>query len=67
MQLLFKKSGNFFIKFFDTFTEASLQMIYLIALLYEEVYFVKPNTSRYANSEKYIFHNRNLNYTIHLR
>ena len=49
-----KKGGNFFIKFFDTFTEASLQMIYLIALLYEEVYFVKPNTSRYANSEKYI-------------
>ena len=49
-----KKGGNFFIKFFDTFTEASLQMIYLVALLYEEVYFVKPNTSRYANSEKYI-------------
>tara|TARA_B100002052_G_scaffold178236_1_gene162253 strand:+ start:7932 stop:9110 length:1179 start_codon:yes stop_codon:yes gene_type:complete len=49
-----KKGGNFFIKFFDTFTEASLQMIYLLALLYEEVYFVKPNTSRYANSEKYI-------------
>ena len=49
-----KKGGNFFIKFFDTFTNISLEMIYLLSILYEEVYFVKPNTSRYANSEKYV-------------
>ena len=49
-----KKGGNFFIKFFDTFTNVSLEMIYLLSILYEEVYFVKPNTSRYANSEKYV-------------
>ena len=29
-------------------------MLYLLSLLYEEVYFVKPNSSRYANSEKYV-------------
>lgn len=49
-----KKHGNFLIKFFDTFTSASIDMLYLLSLLYEEVYFVKPNSSRYANSEKYV-------------
>tara|TARA_B000000475_G_scaffold260450_1_gene244244 strand:- start:5 stop:910 length:906 start_codon:yes stop_codon:yes gene_type:complete len=49
-----KKHGNFLIKFFDTFTTASIDMLYLLSLLYEEVYFVKPNSSRYANSEKYV-------------
>ena len=49
-----KTGGNFLIKFFDTFTNVSLEMIYLLSILYEDVYFVKPNTSRYANSEKYI-------------
>ena len=49
-----KKHGNFFIKFFDTFTNASIDMLYILSTLYEEVYFVKPNSSRYANSEKYI-------------
>ena len=49
-----KDGGNFVIKFFDTFTQVSLDMIYLLSLLYEEVYFVKPTTSRYANSEKYL-------------
>jgi len=49
-----KKGGIFLIKFFDTFTNVSLEMIYLLSILYEDVYFVKPNTSRYANSEKYI-------------
>ena len=29
-------------------------MIHILSLLYKEVFFVKPNTSRYANSEKYI-------------
>lgn len=49
-----KKHGNFFIKFFDTFTNASIDMLYILSALYEEVYFVKPNSSRYANSEKYV-------------
>ena len=49
-----KKSGRFVIKFFDTFTKISLDLLFLLANVYDQVYFVKPNTSRYANSEKYI-------------
>ena len=49
-----KKGGHFIIKFFDTFTDISIDLIYLLGILYEKVYVVKPNTSRYANSEKYI-------------
>ena len=49
-----KEGGQFILKFFDTFTQTSLDMLYLLSLIYEHVYFVKPNSSRYANSEKYI-------------
>lgn len=49
-----KINGTFIIKFFDTFTKMSVDMIFLLSNLYEEVFFVKPNTSRSANSEKYI-------------
>ncbi len=49
-----KKGGTLVLKFFDTFTKTSIDMLYLLSLLYEKVYFVKPNTSRYANSEKYV-------------
>jgi len=49
-----KKGGSFFIKMFDTFTAGSMDIIYLMTMLYDQVYFCKPHTSRYANSEKYI-------------
>jgi len=49
-----KKGGTFILKFFDVFTQISVDLIYLLSQLYENIYFVKPNTSRYANSEKYI-------------
>jgi 23S rRNA U2552 (ribose-2'-O)-methylase RlmE/FtsJ len=49
-----KQYGHFVLKVFDTFTKVSIEFIYLLSLLYDEVYIVKPNTSRYANSEKYI-------------
>jgi hypothetical protein len=49
-----KIGGTFVIKFFDSFTRISLEMLYLLSALYEEVYFIKPNTSRHANSEKYV-------------
>ena len=49
-----KIGGTFLIKFFDTFTRISTEMLYLLSNLYEDVYFIKPNTSRHANSEKYI-------------
>ena len=49
-----KYGGSFVLKLFDTFTQATVQMIFLLSILYENVYFVKPKTSRCANSEKYI-------------
>jgi 23S rRNA U2552 (ribose-2'-O)-methylase RlmE/FtsJ len=49
-----KTGGCFIIKFFDTFTKLSLDLLFLLSILYEQVYFIKPNTSRQANSEKYI-------------
>ena len=49
-----KKGGSFVLKIFDIFSEATIDMIYLLSGFYEEVYITKPNTSRMANSEKYI-------------
>lgn len=49
-----KKGGSFIIKFFDTFTKFSSELIYLLSILYETVFFIKPCSSRQANSEKYI-------------
>lgn len=49
-----KPGGDFLVKFFDTFSEISLHLLYLLCNFYDKVYFVKPNTSRYANSEKYV-------------
>ena len=49
-----KKGGHFVLKLFDTFTHLSLDLLYLLNYLYEDVYFIKPYTSRPGNSEKYI-------------
>ena len=49
-----KYNGSFVIKFFDIFTSASLDFVYLLSSLYKKVYIIKPNTSRYANSERYV-------------
>jgi hypothetical protein len=49
-----KKNGTFILKVFDLFTKCSLDMLFLLSCLYKKVYIVKPNTSRLANSEKYI-------------
>jgi 23S rRNA U2552 (ribose-2'-O)-methylase RlmE/FtsJ len=46
--------GNFVLKVFDIFSNASVDVLYLLSSLYKEVYIMKPKTSRYANSEKYI-------------
>ena len=40
------------LKMFDLFTYSSLDLLYILSLSYEKVYIVKPNTSRFANSEK---------------
>ena len=49
-----KENGIFILKFFDLFTNASVDLLYFLSLCYEKIYIVKPFTSRYANSEKYI-------------
>lgn len=49
-----KESGNFIIKFFDTFTETSLDLLWLLANCFKELYIYKPYTSRPTNSEKYV-------------
>lgn len=49
-----KHGGHFVLKVFDVFSAASLDLCYLLSSFYGEVYIVKPNTSRYANSERYI-------------
>lgn len=49
-----KNGGVFIIKVFDCFSKSMVDMIYLLSSCYDEVYITKPNTSRVANSEKYI-------------
>ena len=46
--------GNFVIKMFDTLNIKTIQLLYILYLQYEEIYFYKPDTSRLSNSEKYI-------------
>jgi 23S rRNA U2552 (ribose-2'-O)-methylase RlmE/FtsJ len=52
--VLQKKGGYFILKVFDTFTKASVDLLYLLSCFYDKVHIMKPNTSRAANSEKYI-------------
>jgi hypothetical protein len=49
-----KKGGHFILKIFDIFSKTTLDILYLLSSVYKQVYIVKPNTSRLANSEKYI-------------
>ena len=52
--LLQKKDGIFILKIFDIFDKFTIDILYLLNILYNKIYIVKPNTSRYANSEKYV-------------
>jgi 23S rRNA U2552 (ribose-2'-O)-methylase RlmE/FtsJ len=49
-----KQGGCLILKVFDIFAAASVDIIYLLSNMYNSVVVVKPNTSRYANSEKFI-------------
>lgn len=49
-----KMGGSFILKIFDCFMEHTVDMLYILSAFYKEVYVTKPNTSRYANSEKYV-------------
>jgi 23S rRNA U2552 (ribose-2'-O)-methylase RlmE/FtsJ len=49
-----KQKGHFILKIFDCFMKHTVDLLYILSAFYEDVYITKPNTSRYANSEKYI-------------
>ena len=49
-----KKDGVFILKMFDTFLKPSSDILYILTSFYETVRICKPNTSRIANSERYI-------------
>jgi hypothetical protein len=49
-----KRGGVFVLKIFDCFMKQTIDLIYILCSFYEKVYITKPQTSRYANSEKYI-------------
>ena len=49
-----KRGGTFVIKVFDCFSAATVDLLYLLSSFYEKVYVTKPQTSRYANSERYV-------------
>mgnify|MGYP002628390356 CR=1 FL=1 len=59
-----KKGGSFVLKIFDCFMQHTIDILYILSSFYEKVYIMKPHTSRYANSEKYVickgfYHNSN--------
>ena len=49
-----KYKGKFILKIFDCFMQHTIDILYILSSFYEKVYIMKPNTSRYANSERYI-------------
>lgn len=52
--LILKTGGNFVLKIFDSVTEITAQVLYLMACSFEELYLFKPVASRPANAERYI-------------
>ena len=47
-------NGHLIIKIFDTITRPTCQLIYYLTNFYENVHIIKPRTSRFSNSEKFI-------------
>lgn len=52
--MLQKEGGVFVLKVFDCFTRATLDMMWILSTVYRKVDIMKPCTSRFANSEKYV-------------
>jgi 23S rRNA U2552 (ribose-2'-O)-methylase RlmE/FtsJ len=48
------QGGTFVLKVFDQFTHGSVDILYLLSSFYTQTYIFKPDTSRIANSERYI-------------
>lgn len=49
-----RSKGHFVVKLFDLFTPFSVSLIYLMYKTFKQICICKPNTSRPANSERYL-------------
>ena len=49
-----KNKGNFLLKVFDLFSSETITLLAMCSSFYKNMYVIKPNTSRPANSEKYL-------------
>jgi len=49
-----RKNGCFVCKIFDLFSITMVQILYIMYCCFEDIYIYKPDTSRPANSEKYL-------------
>ena len=52
--MLLRKGGDFVCKLFSTFTDFSADLLFLTTCLYDKVLFIKPISSRVANSERFL-------------
>ena len=52
--LILNKGGSFVCKFFDIMSLFTMKLIFILKSLFKEVNVYKPDTSRPANSEKYL-------------
>lgn len=48
------KNGSFVCRFYETFTNTSLKLIYILKEFYDKVHIIKPLTSMTSNAEKYV-------------
>jgi 23S rRNA U2552 (ribose-2'-O)-methylase RlmE/FtsJ/DNA-directed RNA polymerase subunit E'/Rpb7 len=48
------KKGHYVMKIYDIYTDVTNQLVQLLANFYEKITIIKPNTSRPANSERYL-------------
>lgn len=51
---LLRENGSFVVKLFDIFTHFSVGLVYLMYKCFKKICILKPNTSRPANSERYL-------------
>jgi 23S rRNA U2552 (ribose-2'-O)-methylase RlmE/FtsJ len=62
---ILRKNGCFVCKVFDLFSITMVQILYIMYCCFENIYIYKPETSRPANSEKYLicmYYKDNLSY-----
>ncbi|XP_037920723.1 cap-specific mRNA (nucleoside-2'-O-)-methyltransferase 1 isoform X2 [Hermetia illucens] len=64
---ILREKGHFLVKLFDLFTPFSVGLVYLMYKCFEEISICKPNTSRPANSERYLVCKWKKNHTDTIR